>query len=108
MRQSQPGSPWFQKTIASAIESIDSPYRIAYEAELEAVPAGFSPTGIQTDAKDRTRKSGKALSELQKALEASGRFSVRVIFQAFPGTAGRSAQTLEVFQGECRGIEVAN
>ena len=90
--------PWFQPSIASAIENTDPRFRVGYDGALQSAPDLFSPPEDWDGAKGRTKKSRRGLRELQEALRASKRFSVLAVFQALDA-AGKDGAIREVFKG---------
>lgn len=98
MSHSKTGSPWFQPSIAHAIENTDSQFRVGYDGSLHAAPKNYSPPEDWDDAKNKTKKNRKGLRKLQESLEASKRFSVLAVFQALDA-AGKDGGIREVFKG---------
>lgn len=98
---------WFPPEIAGAIEAADDTFRVPYDASLATAPDTFEPPGPWDTAHDNARKERRALRNLQKALNASKRFSVLAVFQALDA-AGKDGAIREVFQGvNPAGLEVS-
>ncbi len=91
-------SAWFPPEIAAALDAAGSEFRVAADADLEALkPRFIPPEGVEGD-KHQLRDETRRIKDLQKALYASKRFSVLAVFQALDA-AGKDGAIREVFEG---------
>lgn len=97
--------------VETALDSIDSPWRIDAKSSLTEVPRQYTPPDTAPDENEfRTRleEVRAQLKRLQKKLIASKQFSILLVFQALDA-AGKDGAIREVLSGlDAGGIRVAS
>jgi PPK2 family polyphosphate:nucleotide phosphotransferase len=81
----------------TAIQDINSPWRVPYDGGLKSAPDIYLPKALPDSCKARLEEARDAIRPHQRELQASKQFSVLLIFQALDA-AGKDGAIREVFE----------